>query len=290
MTVRENPEVFMNRKSLYDDILAVGAGCALFGIGLSLFLTPCGVILGGASGIAVLIHRYIPLPVGMGIILVNLPLLLFSVRITGWRGMTRTVLGVLAASVSTDIWALLPAAVDDPLLGAVFGGAIMGAGGALMLPRGVTTGGTDLAAYLICKKWKRCKVGTAILLIDTVIVSGAAVLSGNFSGIIHSAAAITAYSVALDTVMGSMGRAKLSLIISEKHVEIGDAITRDICRGVTVLNGRGWFTGADRSVILCVVKRSELFALKSLVRAVDPAAFLIISDAAQVLGQGFEME
>ncbi len=280
----------MHRKSLYEDILAAGAGCALFGIGLSLFLTPCGVILGGASGIAVLIHRYIPLPVGAGIILVNLPLLIFSVRLTGWRGMARTILGVLAASLSTDIWAALPAATDDPLLGAVFGGAIMGAGGALMLPRGVTTGGTDLAAYLICKKQKRIKFGTVIMLIDAVIVSGAAVLSGNFSGIIYSAAAITAYSVALDAVMGSLGRAKLSLIISEKHEEIGNAITRDISRGVTVLNGRGWFTGTERAVILCVVKRSELFALKTLVRTVDPAAFLIISDAAQVLGHGFEME
>ena len=280
----------MQRKTLYDDILAAGVGCVLFGIGLSLFLTPCGVILGGASGIAVLIHNYIPLPVGAGILLVNLPLLFFSVRITGWRGMMRTVLGILASSISTDIWALLPAAADDPLLGAVFGGAIMGAGGALMLPRGFTTGGTDLAAYLICKKRKRYRTGTVIMLIDTVIVSGAAVLSGSFSGILYSAAAITAYSVALDAVMGSMGRAKLSLIISAKHAEIGNAITREICRGVTVLNGRGWFTGTEKSVILCVVKRSELYALKSLVRAVDPEAFLIISDAAQVLGQGFETE
>ncbi len=280
----------MHIKTYLKDIPVILAGSILFGIALSMLLTPCGVILGGASGIAVVAHHFVPLPVGVGILLINLPLLTASVRLMGFSGMARTVVCVLATSVSTDLFASLPAATADPMVGSVFGGIIMGAGSGLMLPRGYTTGGSDLAAHLICRRRGQFRVSTVILCIDTVIVVGSAVILRHYAGILYSAAAITAYSASLDTVTSGLGKSRLSLIITERSDTIGSAIAKELRRGITVLDGKGYYTGDARTVLLCVVKRSELYALKSIVRREDPAAFLIISDAAQVLGYGFSPE
>jgi len=278
----------MNQKTAADEAAALLGGSVLFGLAMSLFLSPCDIVMGGAGGIAVTLRHFIPLPVGVGIILINLPLLAAAVRMTGLRGMARTVIGVLATSVVTDLFAALPAATDDPLLAAVCGGAIMGAGGGLMLPRGYTTGGSDLAAYLITRRRTQWNTGTVILLIDAVIILGSALALGSFGTVVYSAASAAAYSIALDAVMSGVRRARLTLIISPRYAEIGDAITEKMNRGATVLRGMGWYTEEARPVVMCVIRRAELHRLKQLVRDADPSAFMIITDAAQVLGQGFE--
>lgn len=277
----------MLKKILREDGLPLLLGSALYGLGLALFLTPCEVVLGGAGGLAITLRHFFPLPVGIWILLLNLPLLLWAVSLTGMRGMLRTILGVAATSVATDLAALLHPVTEDPLLAALFGGAILGAGTGILLPRGFTTGGSDLAAYLWNKKDPRLRLGSTILCIDGAIVLGSAAVLGNFTGIIHSAVAITAFSVSLDAVSRSIGRAKLAIIISRHGDQISDAVTKKISRGVTMLRGMGWYSQSDIPVILCAVKRTELYALKTLVRSLDAEAFLIVTDASEVRGSGF---
>ncbi len=277
----------MLKKSLFSEIGTVLAGSALFALSLSFFFTPCGIVTGGATGISVTAHELIGLPVGLGITLINTPLVLLHIRDSGLRGMSRTMIGILATSVMTDLLSFFPAASAEPLLSAICGGAMMGAGAGIMLLRGYTTGGSDLAAYLLHRRIRRIPVGTLILIIDAVIVVGAALIRRQFDGILYSIAAAITYSFALDAVMNGLGRAKLSLIISDRYAEIGDMITKRISRGATVLRGIGWYTGADRSVVMCVLKRSELFTLEKLVKEADPNAFMIVTDAAEVLGSGF---
>ena len=103
----------------------------------------------------------------------------------------------------------------------------------------------------------------------------------------YAVAAAVAYSISIDAVMNGLHRAKLSLIISDRYAQIGDAITQKISRGATVLKGIGWYTGVNKNVVMCVLKRSELFALQKVVKEIDPDAFMIITDAAEVLGSGF---
>lgn len=277
-------------KEIREEALPLLAGSGMFGLGYSLFLTPGNVVLGGAGGVAITLRHFVPLPVGVWIFLLNLPLLAAAARIAGMRGMTRTVIGVLASSVATDLFALFPAATEDPLLGAAFGGALIGVGGGILLPRGFTTGGTDLAAWLWNQKNPRRKIGTLILYMDTSIVLGSAIILRNFVGVLHSGVAIAMFTVTLEAVMGGMERAKLSWIVSRHYERIGNAIMEQIHRGVTVIHGYGWYTGEERHVLLCVVKRSELYALKSLVRSIDADAFLIVTDAAEVLGEGFALK
>ncbi len=277
----------MRKNALFSDIVTVLIGSVLFALSLAFFFTPTGIVMGGASGISIVVHELWGFPVGLCILIINAPLVLLNIKINGLRGMSRTIIGIVSTSLMTDILAFIPAATEEPLLSAICGGALMGAGAGIMLLRGYTTGGSDLAAYLIHRRIRRFPVGTIILTIDVIIIVGSALLLWDFSGIIYSAAAAIAYSVAIDAVMNGMHRAKLSLIISDKYTEIGDAITQKISRGATVLKGIGWYTGADRNVVMCVMKRSEMFTLQKLVKEIDADAFMIITDAAEVLGSGF---
>lgn len=277
----------MRKTSLLYDIGSVFIGSLLFALSMAFFFTPSGIVMGGASGISMTAHNMIGLPVGLGILIINTPLVLLNIKLSGLKGMARTIVGIVCTSVFTDLLAFLPPATDEPLLSAFCGGALMGAGAGIMLMRGFTTGGSDLAAYLIRRKTRRLPVGNIILIIDSFIIIGSAFLQWNFSNIIYSVAAAIAYSLSIDAVMNGMHRAKLSLIISDRYAQIGDTITKQISRGVTVLKGIGWYTGVNKNVVMCVVKRSELFALQKVVKDIDPNAFMIITDAAEVLGSGF---
>ncbi len=277
----------MLKKSIFAEIGTVLAGSILFALSLAFFLTPSGIVVGGATGVSVTAHALFGLPVGIGIFLVNLPLVLINIRLSGLRGMSRTLIGITATSLFTDLLAFFPPASTEPLLSAICGGAMMGAGAGIMLMRGYTTGGSDLAAYLIHRKARRLPVGTTIMLIDAVIILGAAIIMKRYDGILYSIATTISYSVAIDAVMNGLGRAKLALVISEEYERISNEITAKMERGVTVLHGFGWYTGKEKNVVLCVMKRSELFALQKLVKETDRNAFMIITDAAEVIGDGF---
>ena len=119
----------MNRKAILKDAGLVIIGSILYGAALAIFLTPRNIVMGGASGISVTIHALTKMPVGIGILLLNIPLLLLNVRVCGWRGMARTIIGVFATSIFTDLLEFLPPASEDALLSAFCGGALMGAGG-----------------------------------------------------------------------------------------------------------------------------------------------------------------
>lgn len=277
----------MLKKSIFAEIGTVLAGSILFALSLAFFLTPSSIVVGGATGVSVTLHELIGLPVGIGIILVNLPLVVINIRLSGIRGMSRTLIGIIATSVFTDLLAFFPPASAEPLLNSICGGAMMGAGAGIMLMRGYTTGGSDLAAYLIHRKARRFPVGTLILIIDAAIIIGAAIVMHRYDGILYSVATTIAYSVSIDAVMNGMGRAKLALIISEEYEKISNEITKSLERGVTVLHGFGWYTGKDKNVVMCVMKRAEVFSLQKLVKETDPKAFMIITDAAEVIGDGF---
>ena len=277
----------MLKKIIREDGVPLLLGSALYGLALGLFLIPCEIVLGGAGGLAITIRHFIPLPAGVWILLLNLPLLLWAVKAVGLRGMIRTILGVGITSVSADLFAFLPAGTHDPLLASLFGGAILGSSTGILLPRGFTTGGSDLAAYLWNRRNPRFRLGTIILCIDGAVVLGSALVLRSFAGLLYSATAIVSFSAALDTVSHSVGSAKLALIITRHPTVIGDTLTQKLNRGVTMLRGFGWYSKEEIAVLLCVVKRTELYRLKTLVRTADANAFLIVSDASEVLGNGF---
>lgn len=273
--------------SLWSTVVSVAAGSVLFGIAVSMLLVPASIVTGGATGIATVLSKLTGLPVGTGILAVNLPLFALSVRDRGFRGMARAIIGTLCTSVSADFFSIFPPAASDPLLCALVGGAVMGVGAGIMLGSGVTTGGSDLAAYILRKKLPAIPSGRLILYFDTVIILAAAIALGSLRGVMYSVVCTVAYSAALDMVQSAARRAKTVFIISREYAAIADAASSSLDRGTTLLRGIGWHTGEEWNVVMCVIAKQQEYTLREIVRGADPSAFIVICDASCVLGEGF---
>lgn len=274
-------------KELISEILYVIVGSLIFGAGIAMFLTPGNIVLGGATGVATTLHILTDLPVGTLLFCVNCPLILLGLKMFGFKFLSKTIIAVITTSIAADLLVFLPVPELDPLLYAVLGSLVLGIGGGILIARGYNTGGSDLAAVMLKTKMKRLSTGNLIFIIDIFIVTGSALVTKNFAGIFYSVVGTYAYSFALDHILDGSKTAKMSIIISDKYEDIANGIFKEIDRGVTLLHGLGWYSHKDKHVILCVVKRDQIFAVKNLVYRIDPNAFMILTDAKEVLGSGF---
>lgn len=276
-----------NHKSLFSEIISVIFGSAIFGGGIAMFLTPGDIVLGGATGLATTIHILTDLPVGTMMFCINVPLILIGLKVFGFKFLYKTIICSATTSLFADLLVFLPVTIVDPLLCSLIGSATLGAGAGILLSRGYNTGGSDLAAIMLKTKYKRLSTGRLIFIIDIFIILGSAIITKNYAGVLYSVIGTLAYSFALDHIIDGTKTAKMVLVISDKYEEISNAIFEEINRGVTILHGLGWYSHKDKHVILCVVKRDQIFAAKTVVNRVDPNAFMILTDAREVLGSGF---
>ncbi|MBE6713898.1 MAG: YitT family protein [Ruminococcaceae bacterium] len=277
-----------NIRYLLGKIIFLIAGSILYGLAVNMFISPGGITMGGFTGISTTLNRLFSTPVGFMIILLNIPVFALEVRTGGGRlGLINAILGVVGTSVATDALSALPYTHSDSLLSCVFGGLLLGAGTGLLLSKGYTTGGSDLIAHILHRRFPFLSTGKLILFIDASIVLLCSGVLGTGWGILFSFAALWCFSTALDSVLDGFGGSKLVMIISDRYEEIADRITLRLKRGVTVLSGKGWYTGREKKVLFCAVKRGEIFALTELVRRTDRGAFVTVCDAHDVLGEGF---
>ena len=277
-------------RTVLAEVVTVIFASVLFGISMNAFLVHSGLIIGGATGIATVVNYLFRIPIGIVVIAVNLPLLIINVRQHGLRSMMKTILGTVVSSVAIDVFSFVPAMSDDMLLCALAGGGGMGVGAGIMFIRGFTTGGGDLCASMINRRAPRFSPGRLILIIDATIIVAAAILMRKYEILIYCLAASASYGLAVDFVINGAFICRSVFIISDMHEKIADRIIHELDRGVTVLEGEGWYTKEPRKVLLCVVRRREEFSLRKLVAEIDPNAFIILSSGAEVIGHGFERE
>ncbi len=267
----------------------ITVGSAFIALGLDLFLVPNRIAAGGVSGLATIIY-YLSgarVPVGWTLLVLNIPLFLLSYRELGARVFVRSLYGALATSVLVELLAhRLPILTNDLLLASFYGGVISGIGMGVVLRAGGTTGGTDLVARLL-HKYFPVTVGQGLLGSDFVVISLAGVFF-NAELALYALLALLVTSKVIDLVQEGISFAKAAYIISVKPEEIARAIFRELERGVTALSGQGMYTGETRPVLICVVGKTEESRLKDLVYSIDPQAFVFITDAHEVLGEGFK--
>ena len=275
-----------DRQTLKEGAILVLGG-VLFAFSLNVFLMPKGIILGGASGVATMLNILFSLPTGLVMFILNLPLIIANAIVFGVRFISRTLLGVALTSVLTDVFSFLPHSNSEDLVCALLGGVCMGAGVGIMFYYGVTTGGTDLAACLLRRKFKNISTSRLILVTDAVIILVCAVILNNYDGILYSLIASISAAFALDASESGLIRSKLLIVISDNAQQISSELSQQVNRGITVVNCKGWYTGRERQMLFCVVKRNELFQAKKAVIEKDPDAFVIMSDASAVHGKGF---
>lgn len=280
----------MTRKRVKDFIYESGIviiGSALFAMSMNMFVLPADIVMGGMTGIATLIHFFTKFPVGISIILLNIPLIAANAHFFGKHFLRRTIIGVVATSVFIDLLTIFPITVTDPLMCSILGGVSSGAGIGLLISRGYTTGGTDLIACLLKLKLRKMSTGTLIAVCDIVIIVGAALFMGSFDGVFYSLICTWTMGKVMDIMISGSRRAGQAFIITGKPDEIVRLIFERLDRGVTMMDVVGGYTGEVKRMMMCVVSKSEIFYLKEIVNECDPSAFVIIADASEVTGEGF---
>ncbi len=270
------------------DALYIGVGSVCFGLSLALFSAPNNIAPGGVTGLATLAHYLWELPIGSLTIAANIPLLLIAWWRLGRAFAARTLLGLALSSVVIDtLTVLVPPFSGDRLLAAIFGGVLTGTGLGLILSRGATTGGAEVVARLLERRWPHIPIGKLIFLLDGGVIALSALVYGELESPLYAIILVYVASLITDRLVYGGRRGKTVLIISRRHNVITRRILEELRRGVTLLSGVGGFTGSAQQVILCAVRRTELFALKQVVSTADPEAFMLLLTADEVLGSGF---
>lgn len=276
-------------QDLRNDILEyvyVIAGAAIVAIGFNAFLLPNQVASGGVSGISTILHGLFDWNPGLVQYAFNIPLFLAGVVLLGKKFGVKSFIGTITLPLVvllTDNWEPW---TTNPLLGALFGGIVVGLGIGLVFKGNASTGGTDLLAQIITK-YTGLTLGTSVLLIDGLIAISAAVVFDLEKGL-YALIGLYVTTKTIDIIQLGFSQSKMVYIITLKQDEVRDAIYAEINRGVTKLPAIGGYTGEARPVLMVVVYQTEFTKLKQLIRTVDPSAFVIVSDAYEVLGEGFK--
>ncbi len=274
-------------RKLIRSYLWITVGSVVIALALDIFLVPNKIAAGGVSGLATIFFHLFRLPVGWVLLALNIPLFLLSFRELGGRVFIRSVYGALITAVFVELLTNhVSVMTHDVLLSAIYGGIITGLGMGIVLKAGGTTGGTDLVARLL-HKYFPVTVGQGLLGADFVVIS----LAGIFFNVelaLYALLSLLITSKMIDLVQEGISFAKAAYIISEHSEEISQAVFKELGRGVTALQGKGMFTGEDRPVLLCVVGKTEESRLKELIYDIDHKAFVFITDAHEVLGEGFK--
>lgn len=276
----------MNKKHWLREYGEILLGSVLIGIGVKNILDPAGMVTGGASGLAIILKEVCGCPLWLTNTLANIPLFIAAYFIMGWTFIKRT---LFATAVLTVSLYLLPEGNyigDDLTLSAIFGGIIMGVGTGLVFLGGCTTGGTDMLAALIQRKLRHYTMAQIMQVLDGLIVLAGVSVFGIHAAL-YAMIAIFCLSKVTDGLLEGLKFSKQAYIISDAGPEIAKAIMERLGRGVTGLSAKGMYSLQDRPMLYCVVSKKEIVELKSIVAEIDPGAFLIVSDAREVFGEGF---
>ena len=277
------------------DSLHILVGSAIGGAGCAFFLIPGQIAAGGVNGLGTISYHLFGFDPGIVMLALNVPLILAGMRIFGWRYGLRSVIGSLLFSFSTTLFGQITGyrtvlSCGEPmstLLSAIFGGVLVGGGIGLVMRTGANTGGTDIIAQIL-HKYTPLSMGFCAFLPDAIVLLLGFGVFGLEKGLF---AIIDVYvaSVALDFVVMGIGKrhAKSVFIFSGKHEQIADFIILSLVRGGTLFSGTGIYTRKDREMLYTVIPNQQIYPLMRLIHVTDPEAFVIVTEAYQVMGDGF---
>lgn len=262
-------------------------GALIMAISVSFFLLPNELSTGGFSGIATIFYYLAKIPVGTTILVLNIPLFIFSFFKIGRQFFIKSIIGTISLSIFIDIFNNFEALTNDKLLASIYGGILTGIGNAIILKSHSSTGGSDLITNIIKNYKPMLKTGNIITILDISIVILNIVFLKNIEIGLYSAVAIYLMGKMIDIIFEGIYFTKLLFIISDKNNEISSKIESEIKRGVTGIYGKGMYTNSDKLILMCAVRRNDIANIKQLVKKIDENAFIIITNSREVLGMGF---
>lgn len=279
------------KKRIWKEILWAGTtaiGSALFALGFAMFLIPNDINTGGISGLAMILRDLLGFgSIGTLTLLMNIPLFLIGGLKIGKRFFAGSLIGMVVSSVLMDLFALIPFATPEPLIGGLYGGVLCGAGLGMVFMAGASTGGSDILVRLLKKKYRNLPIGSISIMFDAMVVLLTGLVFRDISKALYSGVVVFVCGQVIDAVVYRFDYSRVALIISKEHEKIAKAISDQLDRGATYLHGSGSYTHQNIEVVLAVVRKGQLAELKELVMDIDENAFVIVQEAHQVLGDGF---
>ena len=259
-----------------------------YAVGVSLFTDPNNMAPGGVTGISIILSRLLPLPTGTLILLLNVPILLFAVWKFGIRFTLSTIYAIALISLFTNVLSAYGAATDDILLAALVGGSITAVSIGVIFRAGGTTGGMDIVVKALRLHFPHLKTGKIFFIADALVVTLSGIVFRDLNAALYAALSAICASLVMDIVLYGRDEAKMQYIISAHAEQIAGRLLSDLDIGVTYINGQGAYSGDNKKVILCVVKKPVSPRVEEIVRQEDPDAFMIITSATEVFGEGYK--
>ena len=271
------------------DILYFFAGAIIYSVSVNMFLSPNGISPGGFTGVAAVINHITNIPTGTMLFIFNIPILILGYIKMGGVFKLKTSFVTVLVSLSLDISASLsPIIRADGILVSMFGGILMGIGLSLILLRGATTGGIDIIAKFVNRKYRHLSVGKIILMADGIVILLNALVYKNAESALYSIVAMYMGTRLMDVLLYGADKGKIIYIITNSPDEICNEINHSVGRGVTKLSVIGGYTGETKIMLMCTVRVHEVAAIHDLVKQYDDRAFMVVSDAGEIIGEGFK--
>lgn len=276
-------------KNFFWKYLCVAIGCFIASAAINLFLVPHHLLSGGVSGLAIIFYFLFGLPIGLQILLMNIPLIFVAYKLIDKDYAITTIYGTIVFSFAIDATRFLSKfnPLDDPILACITGGIILGVGSGLIFRVNGSAGGLDIVAAVV-RKYYSFNFGVVSFAINCVIMLIAATFFGLKLAILTLISMFVSANVT-DKVVEGFNRKKTIFIVSYNTEKLVEVILKEVGRGATLLRGEGAFTRQEKRVIFVVVSLTQIAQIKLLVQEVDPNAFMIVQDAAEVMGRGFTL-
>lgn len=276
--------------SLITDNIFWFVGCALYACAVNFFNVPNNIAQGGFSGLAIVINYLTDLPVGAVNFALNIPVLILAWIFIGKKFVVKTLWVTAMLSALIDIIAAYVPYhyTGDKLLAAIFSGALLGAGVAIVASRGSTTGGTDVLSKLLRLPFPHLSYGKLVMFSDMVVIAISAVVFRSIESALYAAIVIFVSSKVIDYILYGMGKSKMLMVITDHAEEISKLLVSKTPRGVSIVPATGAYTGKDKNMLVCVLRNNEVSSVIKLIKSIDPNTFTIITEANEIIGKGFK--
>jgi len=277
------------KKDLMKDFLYNLAGTVLIATGIYSFSEKINVAPGGVSGIAIMVKFLTGLPIGTISLVINIPLLIVAYKFIGKRFAIRTLYTVLLYSIVIDgvVTPFFPQYEGDRIIGAIFGGVLIGAGLGIIFSRGSSTGGTDIVGYLVEKKYPHIPIGKALLIVDCFILGISVFVFKNVESALYGVVVLYTQGMVINRIVYGAEKGRNLFIISSENEKIAERILKERDRGATFIDGHGAYSKNPTKILMCVVRVWEYHYIKEIVYQEDPGAFVIATEAEHIIGEGF---
>ena len=284
----------------FKDILAIIFGAGIFSFGIYFLVIPFHFYEGGATGITLITYYLLKVPVSLMNLLINIPLFVLAWKLLGKKSLYLSLLGTFSVSAWMAIFEAMPlshryhhfifdAFKGDILLACIASGVVLGLGLGIIFNAGGTTGGTDILARIF-NKYTSLSMGKLMLIVDAIVLTTVVVVFQDVRTAMYTLFFILIDTLVIDLIGEGGFAGKGFLIVTSKPEEIAQKVSDDLGRGITFIHGMGYYSRKDLDIVYCVVSRNEMKQMKDIINRIDPFAFITISEAHEILGEGFTLD